>query len=95
VTDDDLVALEREGWAALGTSRGAEHSRRQLTDDALMAFPFGVLDREQALEAMAGSPPWSQYELSDLRVLRLGSKRRWSSTPSRRSARVSRPSPRW
>lgn len=37
-----------------------------------MAFPFGVIDREQAIDAIASAPPWSRFEISDARVIRLG-----------------------
>jgi hypothetical protein len=43
-----------------------------MTEDALMAFPFGVMDKEEALSAMASAPPWSHYELQDPRVVPLG-----------------------
>jgi hypothetical protein len=72
MTDDDLVALERAGWDALCSDRGADHYREHLADGALMAFPFGVLDRGQALEAIAGAAPWSSCAMSDARVVRLG-----------------------
>ena len=38
---DDLIALERGGWEALSTDDGAVYYREHLTDDAMMAFPFG------------------------------------------------------
>ena len=72
MTDEEFVALEREGWDALSGSQGADHYRRVLTEDALMAFPFGVIDRAQALEAIAAAPPWSSYEMTSPRVVRLG-----------------------
>ena len=72
MTDDELLALERAGWDALSSSEGADHYDRHLTRDALMAFPFGVIDREQALEAIAAAQPWSRYEISDAHVVRLG-----------------------
>jgi hypothetical protein len=36
-----------------------------------MAFPFGVLDRQQALEAMESAPPWSTYDMQDPRIITL------------------------
>jgi uncharacterized protein (TIGR02246 family) len=32
-------------------------------------FPGMVLDREQTLRAIAAAPPWSTYELADVRVV--------------------------
>lgn len=37
-----------------------------------MAFPFGLMDREQALSAMADAPPWSRYNIENPRVIPLG-----------------------
>jgi hypothetical protein len=36
------------------------------------AFPLGVVDRAQALEALASSPPWSRYRITEPHVVRLG-----------------------
>jgi hypothetical protein len=43
-----------------------------MTEDALMAFPFGIMDREEALSAMAAAQPWSAYDMRDPRVIALG-----------------------
>lgn len=72
MTDDELVALEREGWDALSSPQGADYYRRQLSDNAVMAFPFGVIDRAQALEAIASAPPWSRYAITSPQDIRLG-----------------------
>jgi hypothetical protein len=67
-----LLALEREGWEALVAGCGAAYYREHLTPDALMAFPFGVISREAAIEAMEAAPPWERFELRDARVVALG-----------------------
>jgi hypothetical protein len=72
MTDEDLISLERQGWQALTTEHGASYYRDHLADDAVMAFPFGVISRSQAIEAIAAAPPWSRYELTDAKVIRLG-----------------------
>jgi hypothetical protein len=69
---EDLIALEREGWEALTAGRGAEYYREHLAAEALMAFPFGVMDREAAIAAMEAAPPWERFEISDPRVVALG-----------------------
>lgn len=69
--DVDLVALEREGWEALTAGRGAEYYREHLAENALMAFGFGVLDRQAAIEAMAQAPPWGAFEIIDPQVVKL------------------------
>ena len=68
---DELIQIERHGWEALCSSDADAYYRRHLTEDA-MAFPFGVLNREEALDAMARADPWSRYEMEDPKVVRLG-----------------------
>ncbi len=68
---DTLVALERAGWQALSRGDGAAHYREHLTDDARMAFSFGVISREDAIEAIEAAPPWSSYEIRDPAVVAL------------------------
>ena len=66
-----LIALEHDGWDALVAGRGGHYYRERLTDDALMAFPFGVLTRAATVEAMESAPPWERYEIADPRVVAL------------------------
>jgi hypothetical protein len=68
----ELIDVERRGWEALCSEGGASYYRRHLTEDALMAFPFGVLDREEALSAMQSAKPWSRFKITDPRVVRVG-----------------------
>jgi hypothetical protein len=70
-TGVDLVALERQGWQALADGRGGDYYRVSLADDALMALPFGVMGRDDAIAAMEQAPPWSTFELVDPRVVEL------------------------
>ena len=65
----ELVELEREGWEALAAGRGGEYYREHLADDALMAFSFGVMSRDAAIEAMESAPPWATFEIADPRVV--------------------------
>ncbi len=69
--EQELVELEREGWEALTSARGGEYYREHLADDALMAFPFGVMTRDAAIEAMESAPPWSTFEIEDPQVVAL------------------------
>lgn len=66
-----LVDVEREGWEALSSGRGGAYYREHLTDDALMAFSFGVMTRDEAIAAMESAPPWASYEMKDPRVVEL------------------------
>ena len=74
MTHDDLAAVEEQGWRALSTGPEAATGfyERVLDDDVVMLLPGGLVldDRATILQSMAG-PPWSAYELQDLRVLRL------------------------
>lgn len=69
--DEELIALEREGWAALSGGAGASFYREHLDRDALMALPTGVLNVEAALAAIESSPPWESYEMFNPRVVAL------------------------
>ncbi len=66
-----LVDLERLGWEALSSGDGGRYYSEHLTSDAVMAFSFGVLTRQQALEAMASAPAWSTYDMQDPQVVAL------------------------
>ena len=68
---EHLVDLERQGWEALSSARGAAHYREQLTSDALMAFPVGVLSREDTVQAIESAQPWTSFEIRDPRVVGL------------------------
>lgn len=67
----ELLDIERAGWEALRTGQAGSYYRAHLTDDALMAFPFGVLTRDQTIEAMESAPPWTTYDLKDPQVVAL------------------------
>lgn len=73
--DQDLLALEREGWAALSTSGDAAVAffGRVLADPMLFLLPLGlvVADRDEALDSMGGEP-WAEFRLEDERVVPLG-----------------------
>jgi hypothetical protein len=69
--EDELLALEDEGWRALSSESGAGFYERHLAEDAAMIFPFGVMDRSATIEAIAGAPPWQSYAIQDARVITL------------------------
>jgi hypothetical protein len=68
---DLLLGLERQGWEALASGRGGEYYRAHLAENAVMAFPFGVMTREESIEAMESAPPWSMFEIHGARVVAL------------------------
>jgi hypothetical protein len=68
----ELIQTERRGWDALCSDEAGAYYSRHLADDAAMAFPFGVMDRQEALDAMTSAEPWSTYHMEDPRTIVLG-----------------------
>ena len=73
--DDELIALEIEGWRALAADGAAatEFYSRLLDKSVVMLLPGGVRlgDRYVILESMSGAP-WTSFELEDPQVIDLG-----------------------
>lgn len=69
---DQLQSLEREGWDALTRGRARQFYDEVLAADAVMVFRFGVMEREDAIDAMTESPPWDDYRFDDVSVHDLG-----------------------
>ena len=69
--DDELIALEDEGWQALSSDgdTAAAFYGRVLDDQVAMLLPGGmkVDDRSKAVEMMSGQP-WDWYRIEDARV---------------------------
>jgi hypothetical protein len=53
--NNELIQIERRGWEALCSADAEAYYRQHMTEEALMAFPFGVMNRQEALNAMAGA----------------------------------------
>lgn len=72
---EDLLELERAAWRALTDSGAAAtaHYDEVLAPDVLMLLPGGMVidDRAQVVASMGGAP-WQSHELSDERVVPLG-----------------------
>src|SRR4051812_15233168 len=69
----ELIQIERRGWGALCSADAVAYYQQHLAEDALMAFPFGVMNRDEALSAMAAAEPWVRYDMQNPRVIQLGS----------------------
>ena len=69
-SEEVLLELERQGWEALPSSQGGAYYREHLTDNALMAFPFGVLTRAETIDAMESAPPGKCSATEDSRSVR-------------------------
>jgi hypothetical protein len=71
--ENELIALEEEGWRALAAGEGAGFYAEHCTDDALMIFPGGmVMDRDAAVQGLRDAPGWAEYTLADWRAAPLG-----------------------
>ena len=69
---DELESLERDGWEALSGPNGAMFYAEVMHDDGLMVFPGLTMDKRAALEAIREARPWASFELTDVRVARVG-----------------------
>jgi hypothetical protein len=66
--DDALLELERRFW----TDPSVELYQDVMAPNGLLVFaPVGLLDKEQTLEAIGGSWPWSEVEIDDPRQVEL------------------------
>ncbi|QEH92265.1 nuclear transport factor 2 family protein [Dermacoccus abyssi] len=73
LSEQRLVTLEHYGWQALCSRTGADFYGRLMTDDGVMLLAGGLaLDRGGVVESLDGAPPWSTYELSNVKLLPLG-----------------------
>ena len=73
LTLESLLELEREGWDALCESRGGGFYGELMLDDGLMVLVNGfVLTRDAVVDSLNGAPAWASYELSDERVVPMG-----------------------
>lgn len=70
--EQHLVVLERDGWEALASGEAREFYDRLLASGAVMVLPFGVMERDDAIESMAQAPPWTSYRLDEMTVHSLG-----------------------
>ena len=67
---DTLLGLERAGWDSLCDSTGSEFYGEIMLADAVMVLANGmVMDRRTVVDALAQSPPWRTYEISDARCI--------------------------
>jgi Domain of unknown function (DUF4440) len=65
----ELMALERQGWAALSRGEGRDFYGEILADDAIVVVPGAVLDKEQTLASWDDVAPWQWYDLVGREVL--------------------------
>lgn len=74
ITDDlpaQLIHAEHEGWQAMTRGEGGTHSFQVMLPEAIMVFPGLLIERAAVIAALDGVV-WSEYTMSDQRVVRLG-----------------------
>src|SRR5690625_959047 len=65
---DGLLDLEHRGWQSLCSGTGGSFYGELMTTEAVMVLVNGwVLDRRAVRASLDDSPPWSSYQLSDVR----------------------------
>ena len=70
----ELLRLEHAGWTSLCEGSAGEFYGGIMTEDALMVLLDGsVLDREQVEASLQDAPAWSAYEITDERLVEMGS----------------------
>ena len=70
---EELLELERRGWAALCDGTAADFYGAVMAADGLMVLANGaVLDRDTVVAALRGSPPWQGYDMDDVRLVTAG-----------------------
>ena len=70
---DELIELERAGWASLCDGTGDDFYGRMMTGDSVMVLANGtVMTRDDVVAALGQAPPWGSYEMADVRVVPLG-----------------------
>lgn len=71
---EELLELERSGWESLCDGTGSDFYGTLMTDDGLMVLANGkVMSREEVIAALAQSPAWASFEISNARTLELQS----------------------
>ena len=70
---DELIELERAGWASLCNGTGDSFYGDLMTDDGVMVMANGaVMTRKEVVDALAESPPWASYEIDDVQTVPVG-----------------------
>ena len=67
---DELIELERAGWASLCDGTGDDYYGRTMTDDGVMVLANGtVMTRDDVVAALGQAPRWASYEMDDVQVV--------------------------
>ena len=67
---DELIELERAGWASLCDGTADAFYGDVMTPDGLMVLADGsVMARDEVVAALGQAPAWASYEIDDVRVV--------------------------
>ena len=70
---DELIELERAGWASLCDGTGDVFYGQTMASEAVMVLADGsVMTRDEVVAALGQAPPWASYEIDDVRVVPIG-----------------------
>lgn len=69
---NELLDLEHRGWQSLCESSGADFYGKLMLDDGVMILAHGyVFDRRQVIDSLNDAPAWSDYEITEPRLIQL------------------------
>ena len=71
-THAELEELEHRGWEALSGPGGVTFYNDVMASDGVMIFPGTIMDKQEALAAIADAAPWSTFALEHLKVIEQG-----------------------
>jgi hypothetical protein len=70
---DELIELERAGWASLCDGTAADFYGQTMTVDGVMVLANGtVMSRDEVVGALGQAPPWASYRMDDVQVVPIG-----------------------
>lgn len=70
---EELLELERRGWAALSSDGGRAFYASILHAEALMLFPGGLrLEGKEAILESLEARPWASFEIDEATAIELG-----------------------
>ena len=70
---DELIELERAGWASLCDGTADHFYGETMTSEGVMVLADGsVMTRDDVVAALGRAPRWASYEMDDVRVVPIG-----------------------
>jgi hypothetical protein len=66
---DELLELETGFWSSAGDG---DFYREHMAAHGICVLPVGMMDKDETVAAIEQSEPWTEFELSDVKILDLG-----------------------